>query len=109
MNTPDSEGLTLFEPSIKLPEGVQGAPSLGRGPRMAIQLDNRTEEEIVLNPEWTIGQLFQVQLVAKLLHEEGPNLPEVPKNLSTRQRRQLRNLLDRYSDVFSKKYPLDCP
>ena len=65
VNTPDFEGLTLFEPSIKLPEGVQGVPSLGRGPRMAIQLDNRAEEEIVLSPEWTIGQLSQVQLVAK--------------------------------------------
>ena len=88
---------------MKLPEGVQGVPSLGHGPNVAVQLDNRSGEEVVLSPEWTIGQVSQVQLVAKPPPEEGPNLPEVPKTLTTRQRRQLRALLDHYADVFSKK------
>ena len=103
LNTPGIEELTLFEPSLKLPKGVQSVPSLSEGPRIAIQLDNRSEEEIMLNPEWTIGQLSQVHLVDKSPSEESSNLPEVPKDLNARQRRQLRLLLDRYSDVFSKK------
>ena len=85
VNAPRLEGLTLFEPSIKLPDGVQGIPSLGKGPWVAIQLDNLTEEEVVLNPEWTIGQLFPVQLVVKPPLEDGSNLQEIPKDLNSHQ------------------------
>ena len=38
--------LTLFEPSDRLPEGLLGLPTLSKGARIAIQLDNLTEDDI---------------------------------------------------------------
>ena len=55
-------GLTLFEPGANLPEGLLGVPALGKGSRLAIQLDNLSERDIMLNPKWDIGQLYPVQI-----------------------------------------------
>ena len=103
MRTDQQEGLTLFEPSVLLPEGIQGVPSLSKGPRLAVQLDNHTDKEVVLTPEWTIGQVYPVQLVVKPPPEGGPALPEIPRDLNLQQQRQLEKLLDRYSDVLCQK------
>ena len=44
--------LTLFEHSNHLPEGLLGLPTLSEGSRVAVQLDNLTEGDITLIPEW---------------------------------------------------------
>ena len=54
--------LTLFEPSDRLPEGLIGLPTLSEGSRVAVQLDNLTEGDITLNPEWEVGAISSVHL-----------------------------------------------
>ena len=43
------QGLTLFEPSDNLPEGLLGVPTLSKGRRVAVQLDNLSEKDVLLN------------------------------------------------------------
>ena len=93
-------GLTLFEPGANLPEGLLGVPALGKGSRLAIQLDNLSERDIMLNPKWDIGQLYSVQLTNP---PKAPHLPEVPGTLDESQREALNKLLREYKDVFSKE------
>ena len=80
-------GLTLFEPGDGLPEGVQGVPTLSKGAQMAVQLNNHTDQDVLLNSQWKIGEVSSVQLVVKLPVEEGNYLPEVPKSLSSEQQK----------------------
>ena len=54
--------LTLFEPSDRLPEGLIGLPTLSEDSRAAVQLDNLTEGDITLNPEWEVGAISSVYL-----------------------------------------------
>ena len=93
-------GLTLFEPGRNLPEGLLGVPALGQGSKLAIQLDNISESDIMLNPKWDIGQLYSVQLTnpPKAVH-----LPEVPGTLDQSQKAALNKLLGEYKDVFFKE------
>ena len=57
----------LFEPSEKLPTAIRGTTSLGKGNKIYICLENTSEDEQVLNPDWEIG-------MAELVDEE-PDLP----------------------------------
>ena len=82
-------GLVLFEPGMELPEGLQRVPTLGKGSQLAVQLDNRSEEDILLSPQWTIGTAFPVQLVVKEPSTAEEHLPEIPGNLNNVQQRQL--------------------
>ena len=93
-------GLTLFEPGANLPEGLLGVPTLGKGSRLAIQLDNLSERDIMLNPKWVIGQLYFVQLTNP---PKAGHLPEVLSTLDESQREALNKLLREYKDVFSKE------
>ena len=93
-------GLTLFEPGINLPEGLLGVPALGQGSKLAIQMDNLSEKDIVLNPKWDIGQLYTVQLTDP---PKAGHLPEVPGTLDQNQQTALNKLLGEYKDVFSKE------
>ena len=93
-------GLNLFEPGANLPEGLLGVPALGKGSRLAIQLDNLSERDIMLNPKWDIGQLYSVQLTNP---PKAGHLPEVPGTLDESQREALNKLLREYKDVFSKE------
>ena len=54
--------LTVFEPSERLPEGLLGLPTLSEGSRVAVQLDNLTEGDITLIPEWEVGTISSVHL-----------------------------------------------
>ena len=92
--------LTLFEPSDRLPEGLLGLPTLSKGSKVAVQLDNLTEGDIALTPEWEIGTISSVHLAQAPI--EG-QLPPVPASLSTEQQEDLHRLLDEYQDVFSKQ------
>ena len=92
--------LTLFEPSDRLPEGLLGLPTLSEGSRVAVQLDNLTEGDIILNPEWEIGTISSVHLAQA---PTGGHLPQIPDSLSFEQQRDLRRLVEEYQDVFSKE------
>ena len=97
-NTVDS--LTLFEPSDWLPEGLLSLPTLSEGSRVAVQLDNLTEGDKTLIPEWEVGTISSVHLSQS---PTGGQLPQIPDSLSFEQQRYLRRLLDEYQDVFSKE------
>ena len=84
--------LILFEPSDQLPEGLIGLPT--------VQLDNLTEGDITLNPEWEVGAISSVHLTQS---PTGDQMPQIPDSLSFEQQRDLRRLLDEYKDVFSKE------
>ena len=92
--------LTLFEPSDRLPEGQLGLPTLSKGSRVAIQLDNLTEGDITLIPEWEVGTISSVHLAQT--PAEG-QMPQIPNTLSFEQQRDLRQLEGEYQDVFSKE------
>ena len=92
--------LTLFEPSDRLPEGLFGLPTLSEGSRVAVQLDNLTEGDITLIPEWEVGTISSVHLTQS---PAGDQMPQIPDSLSFEQQRDLRRLLDEYQDVFSKE------
>ena len=92
--------LTLFEPSDCLPEGLLGLPTLSEGSRVAVQLDNLTEGDITLIPEWEVGTISSVHLTQS--PAEG-QMPQIPDSLSLGQQRDLRRLIDEYQDVFSKE------
>ena len=70
---------------------------------MAVQLDNPTDKDILVEPEWNIGQLSSVQLVVKLPLVEGRQFPDIPEDLNSVQQRQLQDLLARFGGVFSQK------
>ena len=92
--------LTLFEPSDRLPEGLLGLPTLSKGARIAIQLDNLTEDDIALTPEWEVGTISSVHLAQA--PTEG-QLPPVHASLTSEQQGDLRKLLGEYQDIFSKQ------
>ena len=56
--------LTLFEPRDRLPEGLLGMPTLSEGSTVAVQLDNLTEGDITLIPEWEVGTISSVHPVS---------------------------------------------
>ena len=92
--------LTLFEPSDRLPEGLLGLPNLSEGSRVAVQLDNITEGDITLIPEWEVGTISSVHLAQS---PTGGQLPQIPDSLSFEQRKDLQRLIVEYQDVFSKE------
>ena len=92
--------LTLFEPSDRLPEGLLGLPTLSEGSRVAVQLDNLTEGDIILIPEWEVGTISSVHLAQS---PTGGQVPQIPDSLSFEQQRYLRRLIVEYQDVFFKE------
>ena len=73
------EGLTLFEPDGRLPEGMIGVPTLSTGKRVAVQLDNLSKEDIILNPQWGIGKLYPVEIASK---PSAGHLPDLSSTLA---------------------------
>ena len=67
---------------------------------MAVQLDNLTEGDITLIPEWEIGTITSGYLAQA--PTEG-QLPSIPDSLSHEQQEDLRRLLEEYQEVFSKQ------
>ena len=61
------DGNVLLEPSEKLPPVIRGTTSLGKGSKIYIRLENTSEEDQVLSPDWEIG-------MAEIVEEE-PDLP----------------------------------
>ena len=75
-------------------------PTLSEGSRVAVQLDDLTEGDITLIPEWEVGTISSVHLTQS---PAGGQMPQIPDSLSLEQQRDLRRLLDEYQDVFSKE------
>ena len=67
---------------------------------MAVQLENLTEGDIILIPEWEVGTISSVHLAQS---PTGGQLPKIPDSLSLEQQRDLQRLIDEYQDVFSKE------
>ena len=55
------------KPIEKLPQMLRGTTSLGQGQRLYVRLQNRGEEDQVLDPNWEIGTVEVV--------EEEPDFP----------------------------------
>ena len=74
----------LFEPSEKLPTTIRGTTSLGKGNGLCICLENTSEDEQVLNPEWEIGTAEVVDEEPDLPRTEidEVGLPGIPDKLS---------------------------
>ena len=95
----------LFEPSEKLPAVIRGTTSLGQGERMYVQLENTSEEEQILNPDWEIGTVETIEEepdYPRMEMEEAGLLP-IPKGLTATQKKDLRKLLEEYQDIFRGK------
>ena len=67
---------------------------------MAVQLDNLTESDITLILEWEVGIISSVHLAQS---PTGDQLPKISDSLSFEQQRGLRQLIEKYQDVFSKE------
>ena len=95
----------LFEPSLLLPDRIRSTPTVGTGPELYIRLENFDEEEQQLSPEWVIGNVEVVEERRNIVKtKEEVSFPELPDNLTPVQLRQLQMLLNKYSDLFEKKY-----
>ena len=92
--------LTLFEPSDSLPKERLGILTLSQGSKVPVQLDNLSEKDVLLNPEWEIGRLYSVDITDS---PKTGHLPKIPNSLSFEQKEDLRQLLKEYKDVFSKE------
>ena len=75
-------------------------PTLGKGSRVAIQLDNLSGRDVMLNSKWDIGRLYPVQIADP---PKAGHLPEIPDVLDDEQKKALNKLLREYKDVFSKE------
>ena len=86
----ESERNVLFEPNEKLPLAIRGATSLGRGNTIYIQLENTSEDDQVLNPEWEIGTTVVVKEEPDLPRKEIEKLglPTVPEDLSPKKKKR---------------------
>ena len=91
----------LFEPSSCLPERIRSTPTMGKGSKLYIRLENFDEEEQCLNPEWIIGNLEIVEEQENINTEEG-SFPEIPDTLTAQQTQQLQLLLQKYSCLFKE-------
>ena len=88
---PEKKNNILFEPSDKLPSALRGTTSLGRGEKIYVRIENVSEEEQILNPDWEIGTMEVVEEEPDFprAEAEGVGLPHIPDELSTKQRREL--------------------
>ena len=78
----------LFEPSEKLPAVIRGTTSLGQGERVYVQLENTSEEEQILNPDWEIGTVKVVEEEPDYprVEIEEAGLPPVPEGITPKRR-----------------------
>ena len=91
----------LFEPSANLPERIRSTPTMGRGSKLYIRMENFVDEEQCLNPEWIIGNLEIVEEPETTCLEDG-SFPDIPDTLTSQQKRQLQLLLQKYSGLFKE-------
>ena len=95
----------LFKPSEKLPAVVRGTTSLRQEEKMYVRLENTSKEEQILNTDWEIGTVEVVEEEPDYprVEMEEARLPPVPEGLTAAQKKDLRELLEEYQDVFMGK------
>ena len=101
LHNPIPEGLVMYEPSEKLPDGLRGRAALYEGEEIRIWMENTGEEDRMIDPEWEIGTIEEVQL--EEIETAEQRKPAIPEELTRKQREELEELLDRYKEVFSQK------
>ena len=72
---------------------------------MYVRLENTSEEEQILNPDWEIGTVEVVEEDPDYprVEMEEAVLPPVPEELTATQMEDLKKLLEEYQDVFIGK------
>ena len=72
---------------------------------MYVRFENTSEEEQIMNPDWEIGMVEIVEEEADYprVEMEEAWLPPVPEGLTTAQKKDLRELMEEYQDVFVGK------
>ena len=80
----------LFEPSEKLPAAIRGTTSLGQGEKIYVRLENISEEEQILNPDWEIGtvEVVEEEPDCPRVEAEEVGLPPVPEELTGIQKKK---------------------
>ena len=79
--------------------------SLGQGEKVCVWLEDTSEEEQILNPDWEIGTVEVVEEEPNYpqVEAEEAGLPPVPEELTAIQKQELRELLEEFKDVFAGK------
>ena len=57
LRNPIHEGVTLFEPSEKLPAALRSVATISQGETIKIRIDNSSEDEQLIDSGWEIGTL----------------------------------------------------
>ena len=72
---------------------------------MYVRLENTSEEEQILNPDWKNGmvEVMEEEPDYPRVEMEEAGLPPVPEGLTAAQKKDLRELLEEYQDVFIGK------
>ena len=85
----------LFEPSEKLPAAIRETTSLGSGEKIYVCIENVSEEEQILNPDWEIGTMEVVEEEPDFpwAEAEEAGLSPLPDQLSAQQQQQKRTRL----------------
>ena len=88
-----------------MPSALRGTTSLGRGEKIYVRIENVSEEEQILNPDWEIGTMEVVEEEPDFPQAEAEEagLPPIPDELSAKQRKELSELLEEFKDVFAGK------
>ena len=78
---------------------------MGRGEKIYVRFENVSKEEQILNPDWEIGTMEVVEEEHDFprAEAEGAVLPPIPSELSAKQRKEFRELLEEFKDVFARK------
>ena len=98
----------LFEPSEKLPTTIRSTTYLGKGNKIYIHLENTSEDEQVLNPEWETGTAEVVDEEPDLPRTEIeevdlPSIPDELPPLHPPRKKELEALLTEFQDVLAGK------
>ena len=93
---PGKNNNVLFEPSEKFPAAIRGTTSLGQGEKVYVWLENTSEEEQTLNPDWEIGAVEVVEEEPDYprVEAEEAGLPPVPEELTAIQKVKTNKIKD---------------
>ena len=72
-----------------------------QGEKIKIRLENLSEEERLIDSGWEIGTIETVQL--EEIERPVKKRPDIPNELTSKQKEDLRALLNKYQEVFSER------
>ena len=90
---------------INYQQRTRGTTSLGQGEKVYVRLENTSEDELILNPDWEIGtvEVVEEETDCSRVDAEEAGLPPVPEELTDIKKKKLRELLEEFKDVFAGK------